>query len=271
MLDIGWTEMAIIAFVALIVIGPKDLPTAMRGVAKWVRKARSLSREFQSGLDEMMRETELDEAKKSIESVRRYRVDEVVEKEVDPTGTVRRDLRAIDEEAKDRRTASPAPAGGDPTDTAPAKQSPASGATGAGEGANGSQSAGKGRVVSHEARIAPGNSVKPPAPASGTTAAADAGTPAPAKSAPAKAATSKAGVTKTGASGAKSAAKTGGAKTGAAKTGAARGAAKSGAGKPAAPKSGATKTAPAGRTAKAGATSKAPAPKGSASGTGASE
>ena len=66
MLDIGWTEMAFIAVIALIVIGPKDLPKAMRTVSKWVRKARSLAREFQSGLDDIARETELDEVKDQI-------------------------------------------------------------------------------------------------------------------------------------------------------------------------------------------------------------
>ena len=55
MLDIGWSEMAVIALVALVVIGPKDLPKAMKAAAFWVRKARSLASEFHSGIDQLVR------------------------------------------------------------------------------------------------------------------------------------------------------------------------------------------------------------------------
>lgn len=187
MLDIGWMEMAIIALVALVVIGPKDLPKAMRSVAKWVRKARSLSREFQSGLDEMMREAELDEAKKSIESVRRYNVDKLVEEELDPTGSVSRELKDIDDSARDRpgskgtaakQVAKAAP-GAAPAAAPAAGEAPAAAEAGGTPAEGGGETSaataeaapepaarrGKGRVVSHPAQIAPGNSVKPPAAA----------------------------------------------------------------------------------------------------------
>ena len=64
MFDIGWQELFIIAVLAIIVVGPKDLPKALKTVTIWVRKARSMAREFQSGVDEMVRESELDEFKK---------------------------------------------------------------------------------------------------------------------------------------------------------------------------------------------------------------
>ncbi|HTQ35086.1 MAG TPA: Sec-independent protein translocase protein TatB, partial [Stellaceae bacterium] len=48
--DIGWTEFMVIGVVALIVIGPKDLPAALRVAGYWVRKARTLSREFHSSV-----------------------------------------------------------------------------------------------------------------------------------------------------------------------------------------------------------------------------
>ena len=67
MLDIGWMEMAAIGVVALIIIGPKDLPKAIRMVSHWVGRARSLAREFQSGLDDIVRETELQDIKGEIE------------------------------------------------------------------------------------------------------------------------------------------------------------------------------------------------------------
>ena len=67
MLDIGWTEILIIAVIALFVVGPKDIPKALRTVGVWVGKLRSLSREFQSTVEDAVRDTELDEVKKQIE------------------------------------------------------------------------------------------------------------------------------------------------------------------------------------------------------------
>src|SRR5687768_17117432 len=64
MFDIGYSELLLIAVVALIVIGPKDLPNVMRTVGKWVGKARGMARHFRSGIDTMMREAELEEMEK---------------------------------------------------------------------------------------------------------------------------------------------------------------------------------------------------------------
>ena len=61
MFDVAPTEMLVVAAVALVVIGPKDLPKAMRFVGKWVGKARGMARHFRSGIDTMMRESELAE------------------------------------------------------------------------------------------------------------------------------------------------------------------------------------------------------------------
>ena len=56
LLDFGWSELMLIGVVALIVIGPRDLPKALRVAGFWVRKARTLSREFQSSIEQMVRE-----------------------------------------------------------------------------------------------------------------------------------------------------------------------------------------------------------------------
>ena len=64
MFDIAPTELLIVALVALVVIGPKDLPRVMRTVGNWVGKARGMARHFRSGLDTMMREAELEELEK---------------------------------------------------------------------------------------------------------------------------------------------------------------------------------------------------------------
>ena len=64
MFDIAPTELLIVAIVALVVIGPKDLPRVMRTVGHWVGRARGMARHFRSGLDTMMREAELEEMEK---------------------------------------------------------------------------------------------------------------------------------------------------------------------------------------------------------------
>jgi sec-independent protein translocase protein TatB len=64
MFDIGWQELFILAVLAIIVIGPKDLPRAIKTVTHWIRKARSMARDLQDGLDDVVREAELDDIKK---------------------------------------------------------------------------------------------------------------------------------------------------------------------------------------------------------------
>ena len=64
MFDIGPSELLLCAIVALVVIGPKDLPRVMRVVGQWVARARGMARHFRSGIDTMMREAELEEMQK---------------------------------------------------------------------------------------------------------------------------------------------------------------------------------------------------------------
>jgi sec-independent protein translocase protein TatB len=64
MFGIDSLEVMVIALVALLVIGPKDLPKAMRWVGQWVGKARAMSRHLRTGFDSMMRESELEEMQK---------------------------------------------------------------------------------------------------------------------------------------------------------------------------------------------------------------
>ena len=65
MFDIAPTEMLVCAIVALVVIGPKDLPKALRVVGQWVAKIRGYARHFRSGVDAMIRESELADLEKS--------------------------------------------------------------------------------------------------------------------------------------------------------------------------------------------------------------
>jgi len=95
MFDIGMDEMALVAVVALIVIGPKDLPHVLRMCGRWVRKARELAGEFQRGVDDMVRETELSELKSQVEKVADTNaLRREIEKSIDPTGDIARSLEA---------------------------------------------------------------------------------------------------------------------------------------------------------------------------------
>ena len=91
MLDIGWSEMLVIGLVALLVIGPKELPGALKTFAYWMKQARKMAREFQSGVDDMIRHAELDEAKKVVEDARRT-ISKEIDKAVDPTGDIKQSL-----------------------------------------------------------------------------------------------------------------------------------------------------------------------------------
>jgi sec-independent protein translocase protein TatB len=64
MLDVGWSELLLIGVVALIVIGPKDLPRVLREVGKFVRQAKNMAGQFRSGFDSMMQEAEIEELRR---------------------------------------------------------------------------------------------------------------------------------------------------------------------------------------------------------------
>jgi sec-independent protein translocase protein TatB len=70
MFDIGWSELVVIAVVALIAIGPKELPGVLRMVGQWMGKARKMAAEFQGQFQEAMREAEMADLKKSFEEVK---------------------------------------------------------------------------------------------------------------------------------------------------------------------------------------------------------
>ena len=76
MLDIGWSEMLLIAVVAIVVIGPKDLPKALRTVGQWMGRARRVAREFKDSVDDMVRESELDELRRETERMSRFTIEE---------------------------------------------------------------------------------------------------------------------------------------------------------------------------------------------------
>jgi len=72
MFDLGWPELMLIMVVALIVIGPKELPNTIRTVSAVMRKVRAAAREFQSGLDDIARESGLDDVKRQMDDLEYY-------------------------------------------------------------------------------------------------------------------------------------------------------------------------------------------------------
>ena len=103
MFDIGWQELFIVAILALIVVGPKDLPRAIRNIMGLVRKARIMARDFQVGIDDVVREADLDDIKNDIEKLSDGEIDKQIKSAFDPRGdlTSNLDLTEIEEELND--------------------------------------------------------------------------------------------------------------------------------------------------------------------------
>ncbi|WP_119391840.1 Sec-independent protein translocase protein TatB [Taklimakanibacter lacteus] len=95
---IGYTELVVVALVAVIVIGPKDLPKVLRAFGRTMQKVRGMAREFQGHLDQAMREAGVDEIKKEITNLKSMNPVEDVKKEINsisaanPIPTVAKDL-----------------------------------------------------------------------------------------------------------------------------------------------------------------------------------
>jgi sec-independent protein translocase protein TatB len=90
MLGLDWTELALIAVVAVVVIGPKDLPEAVRGIAKGMQKLRRMAGEFQGQLDEVVREAKLEDVRNQINEIRNFDFRGAVEREIDKDGSIRK-------------------------------------------------------------------------------------------------------------------------------------------------------------------------------------
>ncbi len=91
MFEIGWTELVVIAIVAIVVIGPKDLPRAMRFVGQWTGRMKKMAREFQGQFNEALREAELDSVRKDVEAIGK----------MDPLAGVRKEMAKVDAAVKD--------------------------------------------------------------------------------------------------------------------------------------------------------------------------
>lgn len=149
MFDIGWSEMMIVAVLALLVIGPKELPRTMRQVAHWFGKAKSLAREFQSGLDDIVREADLDDARKALNTTRNFSPNKILSDAIDPTGSVTDEIKDVEKTAK-----------AEPSDGPDSKVS-------------GEETQPQATIVKQPANVAPAHSITPPAEPAGPAPAAE--------------------------------------------------------------------------------------------------
>ena len=122
MFDIGWSELLIIAVVAIIVVGPRDLPRMLRTVGQYVGKARRMAGDFRTQFDDALKEADLDDLKKDVDSIR----------SLNPVTALRKEMGSINEIGKDIKKSVEAPLKGSSstsadvsTETEPAVSRPA--------------------------------------------------------------------------------------------------------------------------------------------------
>lgn len=94
MFDIGWTEMLVIAIVMIVVVGPKDLPKMLRTFGRTTAKMRSMAGDFQRQFNDALKEAELDDVKKSVDSLRGLNPTNEIKKHLNPFEKAAADVRA---------------------------------------------------------------------------------------------------------------------------------------------------------------------------------
>jgi len=123
MFDIGWSELVVIAVVALIAIGPKELPGVLRMVGQYMRKIRGMASEFQGQFQEAMREAEMADLKKH--------VDEMTDTakgftDFDPLASVKKEVESFSADPLGTSTPAPSMASASPEPAAPGAPAPVS-------------------------------------------------------------------------------------------------------------------------------------------------
>lgn len=108
MLDVGWSEMLVIAVVMIVVVGPKDLPQMLRTFGRMMAKMRGMANDFQKQFNEALKEAELDDVKKSVESLRSLNPAAEIRKQLNPFEQAAADVRAgLDNAMKSKLTETP--------------------------------------------------------------------------------------------------------------------------------------------------------------------
>ena len=101
MFDIGWQELFLIGLVTILVVGPKEIPRVLRTVVSTVRKVRGLANDFQRGIDELARETELDQIRQDLEKNAKLELERELEESIDPTGGMSESVKELHAQLSD--------------------------------------------------------------------------------------------------------------------------------------------------------------------------
>lgn len=115
MFDMGWWELGIVGLMMILVLGPKELPHAMRTIARFMRKARRLASEFQGHMDDIVREADLAEVKNTVQSIKNKDIGSAVSQALDPSGELTREFDSTIQDAQKEMNEIKASAGPKPS------------------------------------------------------------------------------------------------------------------------------------------------------------
>ena len=101
MFDIGWQELFLIGLITILVVGPREIPRVLRTVVAAVRKVRGLANDFQRGIDELARETELDEIRRDLEKGATLDLEREFEETIDSKGEMSEAVKELQAEFKE--------------------------------------------------------------------------------------------------------------------------------------------------------------------------
>src|SRR5690606_37735150 len=108
MFEVGWSEMLVIAIVMIVIVGPKDLPAMLRTFGRTMAKLRGMAGDFQKQFNEALKEAELDDVKKSVDSLRGLNPMTEIRKQLNPFEKAAADVRAgVDGAMKPKPAADP--------------------------------------------------------------------------------------------------------------------------------------------------------------------
>lgn len=111
MLEVGWSELLVIAIILIVVVGPKDLPAMMRTFGRVMGRVRTMANEFRGQFDEAMREAELDDVRKGLSEVNKYNPANSIRDAMNPIRQLGQDIKADLQKASTIPTASKADEG----------------------------------------------------------------------------------------------------------------------------------------------------------------
>ena len=101
MFDIGWSEMMVVAVLVLIIMGPKELPQTLRTITAFVRKGKELAGEFRSGVDDLVREADLEGARDAVNNATPHSLRQSIESVVDPEQSLKKSAVELTESVQE--------------------------------------------------------------------------------------------------------------------------------------------------------------------------